>query len=205
LQGIPKVTQISRLATATTGAASRSFTYDPNGYTASETDWNGNLTSYVNDARGLPASITEAAGTPQARTKTITYDPTFHLPTKSIEPGLTTDLSYYPNGDLHTRTLTDTTAATLPYSTSGTKRTWTYVWNANGLLASVKGPRTDVNQTTTFGYDGSGTLTNTTANVTAHPSAKLAENLNGVFNCSFDGQRLPMYRRHLPRFRMRQC
>src|SRR5207244_4060924 len=50
LQGVPKVTQIDRLATSTTAAASRSFTYDANGYLASQTDWNGNRTSFVNDA-----------------------------------------------------------------------------------------------------------------------------------------------------------
>ena len=45
-------TEIDRLATATTAAAVRKFTYDSNGYVASHTDWNGNVTKYTNDARG---------------------------------------------------------------------------------------------------------------------------------------------------------
>ena len=51
-----------------------------------------------------------------------------------------------------TRTLTDTTTTTAPYSTSGQTRTWTYTWS-NFLLASVKTPRTDVNGLTKFTYD----------------------------------------------------
>ena len=54
LQGALKVTQIDRLATGTTAAATIKFTYDSNGYPASQTDWNGNLTNYVNDAADSP-------------------------------------------------------------------------------------------------------------------------------------------------------
>ena len=162
LQGITKVTQMSRLASATTAAATRIFTYDANGYPASVSDWNGNLTTYVNEARGLPTSITEAAGTPQARTTTMAYDATFHLPTKIVEPGLTTDFTYDANGNLLTRKVTDTTVTTVPYATNGSTRIWTNTWGSYGLLASTKGPRTDVNQTTSFAYDGSGTLIRTT-------------------------------------------
>ena len=157
LQGVPKVTRISRAATATTAAATRFITYDGNGYMASQTDWNENQTVYVNDAHGQPVSITEAAGTPQARTTSITYDTTFHLPVKIIQPGITTDLVYDASGNLLTRTLTDTTTTASPYATRGTRRVWTYTW-ANALLASVKGPRTDVNQLTGYMYDGSGAL-----------------------------------------------
>ena len=35
----------------------------------SRTDWNGNQTLYVNDARGEPTSITEAAGSPVANSR----------------------------------------------------------------------------------------------------------------------------------------
>ena len=157
LQGVPKVTQMSRLASATTAAATRTVTYDANGYIASQTDWNGNLTTYSNNTRGQPTSITEASGTPQARTTTIAWDPVFHLPTKIAEPGLTTDFVYDASGNLLTRTLTDSTTTTVPYATSGTKRVWTYTWS-NGLLASVKGPRTDISELTTFAYDAGGAL-----------------------------------------------
>jgi RHS repeat-associated protein len=151
------VTQMSRLATTTTAAATRTITYDANGYIASQTDWNGNLTTYINNTRGQPTSITEGSGTPQARTTTIAWDPVFHLPTKIVEPGLTTDFVYDASGNPLTRTLTDSTTTTVPYATSGTKRVWTYTWS-NGLLASAKGPRTDVSELTSFAYDSSGAL-----------------------------------------------
>jgi hypothetical protein len=82
LQGVPKVTEIDRLADPTLhiAAAIQLFTYDSNGYTASQTDWNGNngtLTTYVNDVHGQPTSITETSGTLQLRTTTVTYDPVF--------------------------------------------------------------------------------------------------------------------------------
>jgi RHS repeat-associated protein len=161
LQGIPKVMEIDRLATATTAAATRRFTYDSNGYVASQTDWNGNLTTYVNDVHGQPTTITEASGTAQARTTTITYHASFHLPLQIVTPGLTTTFAYDASGNLLTKTLADTTATVAPYVTKGQTRTWTYTW-ANSLLATVKGPRTDASQLTTFTYDSSGTLTKTT-------------------------------------------
>ena len=89
LQGVPKVTEIDRVATATLPAATRKFTYDTNGYTASQTDWNGNLTSYVNDVHGQPTTINEAVGTPLARTTTITYlTPPFTCRRRSSRRGL---------------------------------------------------------------------------------------------------------------------
>ena len=161
-QGVAKVTRVDRLVTATTAAANRQFSYDANGYLASETDWNGIPTTYVNDARGLPLTIVEAAGTPPQRMTTIAYDPQFHVPTQVVAPGITTDLVYDASGNVLTRTLTDTTTTTVPYATNGTKRIWTYTWDPNGLLTSIKGPRTALNQLTTFTYDGTGTLIRTT-------------------------------------------
>ncbi len=158
LQGVPKETEDDRLASASLPAATRKYTYDSNGYTASRTDWDGNLTSYVNDVHGQPTIINEAAGTAQARTTAIAYHATFHLPLKIVTPGLTTSFTYDNNGEPLTKTLTDTTTTTAPYSTSGQTRTWTYTWS-NFLLASFATPRTDVNSLTAFTYDGSGALT----------------------------------------------
>jgi len=158
LQGVSKVTQIDRLAPA----ATRRFTYDANGYLASATDWNGTLTTYVNDARGLPSAITEAAGTPQARTTTIAYDARFHVPVTIAQPGLTTAFTYDTNGNVLTRTETDTTTGTAPYATGGTKRTWTYSWS-DGLLVSLQGPRTDVTAVTRFTYTSGALATITNA------------------------------------------
>ena len=163
LQGVPKVTEIDRVANGTVAAATRLFTYDTNGYRASETDWNGNLTTYTNDSHGQPTQIVNASGSPVAHTTTIAYDPTWaHLAKTITTPGLTTVNNYdATTGNLLTRVETDTTTQTSPYKTSGQARTWTYTWNATGQLLTLRLPRADVTAKTTFGYTG-GTLTSTT-------------------------------------------
>jgi RHS repeat-associated protein len=183
LQNDLKITNVSRAATSTTAAASESFTYDANGYLSSKTDWNGNQTTYVNDNYGDPTSIVEAAGSPVARTTTITYDTTFvHLPDQIVTDGLTTNFIYDANGNLVAKALTDTTTQTVPYATNGQTRTWSYTWN-NALLASVTGPRTDLTETTKFGYDDSGALTLITnplgqkTSITSHTGGGLPETI----------------------------
>jgi RHS repeat-associated protein len=185
LQGVPKITQIARQATSTTAAATRTFGYDSNGYLNSATDWDTNLTTYTNDARGQPTVINEAVGSPVARTTNITYDTTtpnttypYHLPTVMVTPGLTTNFTYDASGNLRLKTLTDTTSQTVPYSTNGQTRTWHYTYN-NFLLASVRTPRTDVTNKTSFTYDSSGALTEISnalsqnTNITAHTGGGL--------------------------------
>ncbi len=160
-QNVPKLTEIDRLATSTTPSAVTTLTYDSRGYQNSQTNWNGIRTTTLNDPHGQPLSITQADGTPQARTITTTYHPTFHLPVQIVEPGLTVDLTYDSNGNLLTVTRTDTTTNSSPYSTNGAARTWSYTWS-NFLMVSVKGPRTDANDLTTFTYDATGSLTSIT-------------------------------------------
>lgn len=152
--GAPKVNEIDRLATTSTAAASRLINYDNNGYVSSETDWNGNQTTYVNDARGLPTQITEAAGTAQQRVTNTTWLPNYYLPSQIVAPGLTTSFTYDASGDLLSKTETDTTGG----PTNGQTRTWTYTW-ANFLPASVTDPRRN---TTRFAWDASGALVSIT-------------------------------------------
>ena len=159
LQGIPKLTGISRAATSTTASASQTFSYDGNGYLASRTDWNGNQTTYTNNSHGLPTTINDAAGSAVARTTTIAYDSSFvRLPRSITTPGLATSFTYDTGGNVLTRTLTDTTSQTVPYSTNGQTRTWTNTW-WNSLLSTVRTPN---GNTTTFGYNTSGVLLSVT-------------------------------------------
>ncbi|MFZ0745598.1 MAG: DUF6531 domain-containing protein, partial [Terracidiphilus sp.] len=158
----PRVTGISRAATSTTAAATESSSYDSNGYLSSQTDWDGNQTTYVNDSHGDPTTINEAVGSSVARTTTIAYDPTWvHLPDTITTPGLTTAFTYDGSGEVLTKTLTDTTTQSIPYSTNWTTRVWEYTWN-NSLLATVQSPRTDVVEKTTYSYDSTGALTGIT-------------------------------------------
>ena len=195
LQGIPKVTEVDRVASASLPAATRKFTYDSNGYTASQTDWNGNLTTYVNDVHGQPTTINEAVGTPLARTTTIAYLSNYHLPSQIVTPGLTATFTYDGNGELLTRKLADTTTTTAPYSTSGQTRTWTYTWS-NFLLASAQKPRADVTALTKYTYDSSGAPTaatnalGQTTQITQHLPGGLPQTIvdpNGVTtNLTYD-------------------
>jgi RHS repeat-associated protein len=159
LNNMQKITGISRAATATTAAATESFSYDTNGFMSSKTDWNGNQTTYVNNAYGLPTTVNEAVSSPVARTTTIAYDATWvRQPDTITTPGLTTGFTYDSNGNTLTRTLTDTTTTSIPYSTNGQTRTWTNTWSSF-LLASTKTPN---NNTTSFGYSSAGALTSIT-------------------------------------------
>jgi RHS repeat-associated protein len=163
LQGVPKVTQISRAATSTTAAATRTFGYDSNGYLNSETDWNGNKTAYVNNAHGQPTTINEAVGTTAARTTTIAYDTTcLHEPHQIVTPGLTSMFTYDGSCNPLTRTDHDTTTNTAPYSTNGQTRVTKWTWSSTGQEASVQLPRTDVTARTSFGYGSKGTLSSVT-------------------------------------------
>jgi len=158
LQNVPKATQISRAKTSTTAAATRTFTYDTNGFLNSETDWNGNQTTYVNNTNGNPLTINYAVGSTQAYTVTISYDPVFiRLPHQIVTPGLTSTFIYDGSGNPLSRTDLDTTTNTVPYSTNGQSREFQYTWSSTGQELSVQLPRTDVTAKTKFGYSG-GTL-----------------------------------------------
>ena len=75
-------------------------TFDSNGFLASTTDWNGNLTTYVRDNFGKELSRTEAASTPEARTITTDWHPDFSLPIRISEPDRITDITYDTEGRL---------------------------------------------------------------------------------------------------------
>jgi RHS repeat-associated protein len=159
LQGIPKLSEIDRAANSPVAAATRLFTYDANGYQKSETDWNGNLTTYVNNSHGDPTQIIFASGSAVAQTTNVVYDTTFvHLPkTISTFDSITT-LSYDSSGNVLTRAVKDQASQSVPYFTSGTNRNWTYTWSSTGQLLTAQLPRTDVTAKTTYTYT-SGTLT----------------------------------------------
>ena len=147
LQGSPKITEIDRLPTATTAAAVRLLTYDANGYLATSSDWNSNVTQYINDYRGLPLVVVEAANTSISRETQTTWSAKFHVPTKIVTVGLTQNFAYDAEGNQISRTDVAT----------GATRAWTYGWT-NAELTSIIGPRADLLQTTVFTYSSLGRL-----------------------------------------------
>jgi RHS repeat-associated protein len=121
--------------------------YDASGNITSRTDFNGNQTNYVYNAQtNLETSRTEAYGTSSARTITTAWDTNWRQPDTITEPNRTTTFSYDSMGNVLTRTITDTTV------TPNVSRTWTYTYDSYGRMLTAKGPRTDVNSTTTYTY-----------------------------------------------------
>ncbi len=77
--------------TALTGApypaaGGKAFTYDANGFIASRTDFDGNVTTYEHDARGNETFRIEAAGTPLAREIGPRGSPISTCPRRSTRP-----------------------------------------------------------------------------------------------------------------------
>jgi YD repeat-containing protein len=131
------------------------MSYDANGNVASRTDFNGNQTVFSYDlTRNLETSRTEAYGTPQARTITTQWHPTFRLPTQIAEPGRVTAFGYDLHGNLLQRTVTD--------SATNQSRTWNYTYNDAGQVLTADGPRTDVTDITSYAYDSQGNLASVT-------------------------------------------
>jgi RHS repeat-associated protein len=134
--------------------ASRS--YDANGDITSRTDFNGNQTTYVYDVTtNRETSRTEAYGTAQARTITTQWNSSWRQPSLITEPSRTTAFAYDGDpsvscggatGSLCSKTVTDTTV------TPNVLRTWSYTYDTYGRMLTAKGPRTDVNSTTTYTY-----------------------------------------------------
>ncbi len=158
-----------RASTSITGAKcptcseSKTTAYDSNNLVVSRTDYNDNRTCYANDStRGLElirvegfassvttcpslSTYTPASGTAERKIST-TWHSTLRVPTQVVEKGRTTAYTHDSNGNVLTRTVTDTTV------TPNVSRTWTYTYNSYGQVLTENGPRTDVSDVTTYTY-----------------------------------------------------
>jgi len=122
-------------------------TYDASGNITSRTDFNGVQTRYSYDVtHNLETSRTEGYGTAVARTVTTSWDTNWRQPDLITEPNRTRAYTYDAMGNVLTQTITDTTV------TPNVARTWTYTYDSYGHRLTAKGPRTDVNSTTTYTY-----------------------------------------------------
>jgi YD repeat-containing protein len=101
--GVVKNTAVSQPCATCGGSSAAATTYDLNGNVASKTDFNGNKTAYIYDlTRNLETQRIEgltSAGTstPQTRTITTEWHPSFRLVTRLAEPKRLTSYAY--NGD----------------------------------------------------------------------------------------------------------
>lgn len=174
INGRTLLTSASALCTEC-GDKSQYISYDSNGFVNSKTNFNGNTTLYTHDSAGHELTRVEAAGTPVQRTITTTWNGSLNLP-KTVttsnaanQPLFETSYCYNSTtgcidtqgpGSVWTKTITDLS--------TNISRTTTYTFITNygfltspisgprGLLQSIKGPRTDVQQMTTLGYSFNG-------------------------------------------------
>jgi YD repeat-containing protein len=167
--GVAYSTGTTQPGASGSGQVSNARSRDAQGNLSSRTDYNGNRTNYTYDlARNLETSRTEgltAAGAPTPQTRTIStqWHSTFRLPTAIAEPLRITTFTYDADGTacgarsaLCSKTVQATTDADgsqgFSATPSGSPRTWTYTYNANGSILTVNGPRTDVTDVTTYTY-----------------------------------------------------
>jgi len=147
-------------------------TYDTNGYPASYTDFNNNLTTTQYNAYGLLGQQIDASGSANQRTTTTTWNTTLGMPlqrTVANASGTTvteTSWIYNTSGQPLARCEIDPSqASSYTCVATGTPpagvRRWTYSYctvvdsvqcPVVGLRLSVTGPRTDLTQTKTYSY-----------------------------------------------------
>ena len=179
--GMAAISSISQPCGTQCGQDWQTRTYDANGYPASYTDFNGNLTATAYDANGLLDQQVDASGSTSQRTTTITWNTTLRVPvTRSVSNASGTVISnaqwvYNATGQALARCDIDpSNSATSGYSCSnsgtapaGVRRsTYTYCTAVGtgcplvGLMLTATGSRTDLAQTTTYSYYTSSSTAN---------------------------------------------
>jgi len=154
LNGSVRATGSDKQSSGRCSAVPFTQAFDSNGNVSSQTDFNGTTTTYTyNLSRNIETSRTEASGTPQARTITTQWDPSYRWPTQMKTytggtaigtPKRATTLGYSTTGDVNTTTVNDPAL--------GLSRTSTVTRNSYGQVLTSNGPRTDVSDVTTTTY-----------------------------------------------------
>jgi YD repeat-containing protein len=138
-------------------------TFDAHGNVATSKDWAGMLTTYSYDlSRNLETGRVEASGTALARTITTEWHPQLRLPSRIAQPKRITTFAHDGHGNLMSRTVQATSDLTGAQAFNavavGGAQTWRYTYNDQGQMLTAKGPRTDVNDVTSYSYDTAGNL-----------------------------------------------
>ena len=139
------------------GSARQSSSYDANNNLIQETDYLGNVTTHAYDSQKREIQRVEGAGTPGARTTSTRWHAQFwNLRTQVASPTKLEAYSYDSNGNLisYSETPTSDSNGSQGFNApaAGPMRTTTWTYTADGQVASRSGPRTDVNDGTTYIY-----------------------------------------------------
>lgn len=155
------------------GSTAQSANYDTSGNATSKVGYDGGTTTYAYDAQGRETQRVEAAGTPNARTITTEWHPTWRLPTKIASPGRIDGFTYDDKGQLKDYAWFPTSDVDGNQGTAAirngsiTNSGWTY--NDAGLvIAAVEMLDDTVTGSWAFTYDDQGnllTLTNAAGKV----------------------------------------
>lgn len=138
------------------GAQLKNITFDVYGNPLTKTDYNNRVTTLTwNGPRALPLTITQATGTPLARTTIFTWHGSKRLPLTKVEPikvgsvngTRTTTWAYDATGRLLSETQSN--------SINSQTRTRSFTYNALGLVKTATDAR---GKTTEFIYDVQGNL-----------------------------------------------
>lgn len=105
ISGLKRISSIVGEPSANCPNSNSSFSYNSRGQLTSKTDNMGHKTNYSYNTRGLESSRTEAYGTPQSRTITTEWHPTFFLPTVVTEPKRIIRYQYDTQGRQLSRTI----------------------------------------------------------------------------------------------------
>ncbi|MDG9671070.1 DUF6531 domain-containing protein [Hahella sp. CR1] len=104
IHGVRKLVKVEGDASENCLAANAAYTYDDSGYLDTVTDWEGVVTDYDHNDRGLEVKRVEAKGTPYERVILTEWHPVFRLPAKITEPEKVTEFVYDDDGKLISKT-----------------------------------------------------------------------------------------------------
>lgn len=183
IQGVPRLTGVAQPGGAGCAASSMAYSYDGSGNLTNVVDFNGHATSYpsYDTNRNLELQRVEASGTPQARTISTQWHPTWRFRSRLAGPKKLSTWVYNgqpdpTNGNLVTscapaaavmpdgsplavlckkveQTTTDVDGHVgFSAMTTGTARIWQWTYNADGQMLTSRAPRADANNTTTYAY-----------------------------------------------------
>lgn len=219
VQGVTKPTGQNQPAGSGCNASTSNLGYDANGNIASRSDFNGNLSCYAYDlSRNLETTRVEGlasgqscptnlaaynppAGSSQRKISTLWHS-NYRLPTQIDQAGQRVSFSYDTTGNLLQKTITDTATQQ--------NRSWTYTYHNTGQILTADGPRSDINDITSYTYYND-TATNhhpgdlhTVSNALGHTTTFINYDANGRLLSLVDPNGLVVSFAYDPRGRLTQ-